>query len=89
MNATALNTIPLTLGGVQFTGFNVNTSGLTSGDKFVVNVAAAAKLDNVNTIPSTVANFESNENIIMYEDLSRMGVRMIVHLPPPLALDIG
>ncbi|MDR0616746.1 MAG: flagellin, partial [Synergistaceae bacterium] len=44
----------------------VDTSGLTDGDKFVINVAAAAKLDSAGSLIS-------NENISIYADLSRSG----------------
>ncbi|MDR1944328.1 MAG: flagellin, partial [Synergistaceae bacterium] len=55
-----------------FTRLNINTAGLSAGDTFVINVAAAAKLDSVNTsaVPSA---FESNENVSVYADLARSG----------------
>ncbi|MDR1621674.1 MAG: hypothetical protein LBS00_04800, partial [Synergistaceae bacterium] len=63
--------LTLTIGGldIKFTQFQVNASALAAGDKFVVNVAAAAKLDaaDVNKTPATSA-FSSNVNIAIDGD---------------------
>jgi flagellin-like hook-associated protein FlgL len=70
--ASDLNgTTSLSINGVNFDGISVNTAGLTDGDMFVINVAAAAKLDGINLNPSS--SFVSNENISIYADLARSG----------------
>ncbi|MDR0615943.1 MAG: hypothetical protein LBG29_03955 [Synergistaceae bacterium] len=73
INASILNGTPIILpiGGIAFDGILVDTSGLTDGDKFVINVAAAAKLDSMATPLNP--SFISNENISIYADLSRSG----------------
>ncbi|NLL37146.1 MAG: flagellin [Fretibacterium sp.] len=53
----------VTLAGIHFTNLQINTGLLTPGDKFVINVAAAAKLDAMNTAPSNAANFQSTANV--------------------------
>jgi flagellin-like hook-associated protein FlgL len=61
---------PANIAGIDFTDIYIDTSGLSAGDKFVINVAAAAKLDNMAT---ALSGFESNENISIYADLARSG----------------
>jgi hypothetical protein len=63
--------VTLVFGGssIAFTELRIDTSSLSANDKFVVNVAAAAKLDqnHVNTTPAS-ASFRSNVNIAIYGD---------------------
>jgi flagellin-like hook-associated protein FlgL len=66
VNAGAVNGGPATIAGIDFDSININTAGLSVGDEFVINVAAAAKLDNPGAL-------ESNENLSLHEDLSRSG----------------
>lgn len=58
----------ITLHGVHFTNLQINTGNLKAGDKFVINVAAAAKLDALNMTPVTEANFQSTANIAVEGD---------------------
>ncbi len=58
----------ITLHGVHFTNLQINTGNLKAGDKFVINVAAAAKLDALNGAPANVANFQSTANIAVDGD---------------------
>ncbi len=58
----------ITLHGVHFTNLQIDTGNLKTGDKFVINVAAAAKLDALNGAPANVANFQSTANIAVDGD---------------------
>ncbi|MCF4150713.1 flagellin [Dethiosulfovibrio sp. F2B] len=58
----------ITLHGVHFTDLQIDTANLKAGDKFVINVAAAAKLDAVNTGPAIAGNFQSTANIAIDGD---------------------
>jgi flagellin-like hook-associated protein FlgL len=68
--ASSFNNTPITIAGINFDGILINTAGLSANDMFVINVAAAAKLD---TPATAVSGFESNENISIYANLSRSG----------------
>ncbi|MDR1579724.1 MAG: flagellin, partial [Synergistaceae bacterium] len=59
--------------GIQFTTFDVALASLSAGDKFVVNVAAAAMLDGENTDPSLAVDFQSTANIAVDGDPWRRG----------------
>ena len=63
--------VTLTLGGssIAFTELLIDTTRLVENDKFVINVAAAAKLDgaHVNTTPVS-SDFHSNVNIAIDGD---------------------
>lgn len=52
----------VTIHGIEFTNLHIDTSQLVDGDKFVINVAAAAKVDGVNTDPANGA-FQSTANV--------------------------
>ncbi|MCF4113892.1 MULTISPECIES: flagellin N-terminal helical domain-containing protein [Dethiosulfovibrio] len=58
----------ITLHGVHFTDLQIDTANLKAGDKFVINVAAAAKLDGVNTGPAIAGNFQSAANVAIDGD---------------------
>jgi flagellin-like hook-associated protein FlgL len=53
----------VTIHGINFTNLQIDTSTLKRGDKFVIDVAAAAKLDGINGGPSNASNFQSTANI--------------------------
>jgi flagellin-like hook-associated protein FlgL len=59
---------------ISFENLQINTALLTDGDMFVVNIAAAAKLDDANTTPASGSAFESNENISIQGDPENKGV---------------
>ena len=63
----------ITILGINFTSFDVSLASLEAGDKFVVNVAAAAMLDGENTAPSTAGDFQSTANIAVDGDPWRQG----------------
>jgi flagellin-like hook-associated protein FlgL len=63
---------PVTIHGIEFTSFNVSLGSLEAGDKFVVNVAAAAMLDGENAAPSA-GDFQSTANIAVEGDPWRRG----------------
>ncbi len=58
----------ITLHGIRFTNLQIDTGRLSAGDKFVVNVAAAAKLDGLNGTPSDAGAFQSTANIAVDGD---------------------
>ncbi|GHS98611.1 hypothetical protein AGMMS50276_20730 [Synergistales bacterium] len=72
LNATDIANIKagngVTLFGIDFDRLDLNFNLLSSGDKFVINVAAAAKLDGINTGPVATANFQSTANIAISGD---------------------
>ncbi|GHV50796.1 hypothetical protein FACS1894216_03620 [Synergistales bacterium] len=68
---SAASTSPVIIEGIEFEAFDIDASKLALGDKFVVNVAAAAKLDNANTTLATGGAFESNVNISIDGDPMR------------------
>lgn len=63
------------VGGVEFTNLHINTASLTEGDKFVVNVAAAAKLYTANTT-GAAGGFSSTANIAITGDPFQQGGSM-------------
>lgn len=58
----------VTLHGIRFTNLQVDTGRLSAGDKFVINVAAAAKLDGLNGTPAVAGAFQSTANIAVDGD---------------------
>jgi len=57
---------------IRFTNLQVATDRLSAGDKFVINVAAAAKLDGLNTSPSLSGGFLSAANVAVEGDPFRV-----------------
>jgi len=57
---------------IRFTNLQVATDRLSAGDKFVINVAAAAKLDGLNASPSLPGGFLSAANIAVEGDPFRV-----------------
>ena len=57
---------------IRCTNLQVATDRLSAGDKFVINVAAAAKLDGLNTSPSLSGGFLSAANVAVEGDPFRV-----------------
>ena len=55
-------------GEIHFTNLQIDRSRLTAGDKFVINVSAAALLDGVNGTPADPTAFQSTANIAVQGD---------------------